>query len=110
MKSAGCVTNADHSVTQQRDTLARARPPTGGCHDVTRDTSCRDKRDVTGGERDMSACRPHVTPAAPSIAKRPMTWLHIAALNLIADHDAGIAVDPVRLAAARSFIAKDARQ
>lgn len=36
-----------------------------------------------------------------------MSWVHIAALNLIADHEAGIAVDPKRLEAARSLIAKE---
>lgn len=43
-------------------------------------------------------------PAAPSIAKKPMTWLHIAALNLIADHDAGIAVNQLKLEAARKLV------
>lgn len=39
------------------------------------------------------------------VGPRPMTWLHIAALNLIADHDAGIAVNPVKLEAARKLVA-----
>lgn len=35
--TASSVTN---SVTLERDTLARAHPPTEGCHGVTRDTWC----------------------------------------------------------------------
>ena len=35
--TAPSVTNG---VTLERDTLARARPPTEGCHVVTRDTWC----------------------------------------------------------------------
>lgn len=35
--TAPSVTNG---VTLERDTLARARPPTEGCHGVTRDTWC----------------------------------------------------------------------
>ena len=48
------VTQSQLGVTNERDTLARARPPTEGCHGVTRDS------DATL-ERDTSACRPSVT-------------------------------------------------
>jgi hypothetical protein len=33
-------------------------------------------------------------------------WTHIAALNLIADHAAGIEVDPLKLEAARNIVAR----
>lgn len=36
--------------------------------------------------------------------ERPMTWTHIAAMNLIADHDAGVSANPVKLDAARKLL------
>lgn len=58
---AGCVTEVQRDVTDERDTLARARLSQGkGCHGVTRDS------DATL-ERDTSACRPSVTRVAESV-------------------------------------------
>src|SRR4051812_11739126 len=48
---AESVTNQHQSVTQQRDTLARARPPYGGMSRLSRVTH---QRDVTVNERDTS--------------------------------------------------------
>lgn len=40
----------------------------------------------------------HVAP------KGAMNWTHIAAMNTLADHAAGVTVDPVKLAAARALM------
>jgi hypothetical protein len=34
-----------------------------------------------------------------------MTWAHISALNIMADHAAGISVSPMKLEAARKLLA-----
>ena len=45
-------------------------------------------------------------PAPPRVAAKPMlSWLHVAALNLIADHEAGIIIGATNLAAARKLVA-----
>ncbi len=36
--------------------------------------------------------------------KGAMNWTHIAAMNTLADHKAGVTVDPVKLAAARALL------
>lgn len=33
-----------------------------------------------------------------------MNWTHIAAMNLVQDHAAGLTVDPMKLAAARKLL------
>lgn len=48
----------------------------------------------------------HTRPEAASIpSRRPMTQLQLAAMNLIADHEAGIPVDAVKLDFARRLLA-----
>lgn len=97
------VTEAENSVTEQRDTLARARPLFQG--DVTlspvtqrSDNGARDSDTRPYGRR-------HHHERRPSTAAKGTTWAHIAAANLIADHDAGKHVDPVKLEAARKLVA-----
>ena len=56
------VTQSQLGVTNERDTLARARPPTEGCHGVTRDSD-------TPLERDSFACRQTVTQDTPAVRR-----------------------------------------
>ena len=99
------VTEAENSVTEQRDTLARARLSFGKDVTVSHVTK---PRDVTLCSRD-SDTRPygrrHHHERRPATAAKGTTWAHIAAANLIADHDAGKHVDPVKLEAARKLVA-----
>ncbi len=44
-------------------------------------------------------------PAAPEGA---VTWAHIAAMNLLQDHEQGIPVNPIKLDAARKLLGKEA--
>lgn len=73
---------------------------------MSRGTHSDAGRDIgeVGQDRRPSGRPSHPT-AAPSIAKKPMTWLHIAALNLIADHEAGLPVGATNLEAARRLMA-----
>ncbi len=107
MSNTKSVTEAEKSVTEQRDTLARARPSFGG--DVTL-SRCHVRRDVTSGERDsdMHPCRGarHHHETQRSYASKPMTALHIAALNTLQDYEAGIAVPAHRLEAACKLLGR----
>ncbi len=109
MGNSQSVTNSEKSVTQERDTLARARPSFGG--DVTL-SRCHVRRDVTSGERDsdMRPCRDarHRHETQRSHAKKPMTAMHVAAMNLLQDHEQGIPVNPIKLDAARKLLGKEA--
>lgn len=109
MKTSKSVTRKQESVTHKRDTLARARPSFGG--DVTL-SRCNARRDVTSGERD-SDMRPfrdarHHHEQQRSYAAKPMSVLHVAAMNLLADHEAGLVVTPAKIEAARKLLGRAA--
>lgn len=79
---------------------------TGECHARMSRSECHV---VTVGERDSDR------PSSPSgrvhhghesaRSKPKLSWMHIAAVNLIADHKAGIAVNKVKLSAAFALMA-----
>jgi hypothetical protein len=101
MRNSKSVTKQQKSVTEQRDTPRARTPSFGGDVTVSR---CHGRRDVTAGERDsdMPALKPahHGHETQRSHAKTPMTALHVAALNTLQDHEAGVTVSPLRLDAA----------
>lgn len=51
----------------------------------------------------------HPIPLTVSYAKNPITHLQLAAMNLIADHEAGVAVDAHKLEFARRLLAGKAK-
>jgi hypothetical protein len=99
------VTQQQNPVTKQGDT-SRARLSYGEDVTVSPVTLQGDTRKGDSDRTPLRASRHHHP--QPSHAKTPMTWLHVAALNLIADHEAGIAVSPAKLAAARQLLGRPA--
>ena len=82
--------------------LARARPygdkpRMSQCPVVPKNGTQRGKRGT--GHSGLSASTSHPTRAGS------MTWAHISALNIMADHAAGISVSPMKLEAARKLLA-----
>lgn len=86
------------STRKSRDFFKGNFDVTGECHapDVTANVTVK---------RDISACRlRHHAANVTSTTKPATTWLHIGAMNVLADHKAGIHVDPAKLALARSVL------
>ena len=99
-QEAKSVTETAASVTQQALRLARARPLFQGEEStVTRNASVT--QSVTHGCDRSGWGQPHHMKQSKSSTT---TWMHIAAMNLIADHTAGVVVDPVKLAAAQQLL------
>lgn len=72
------------------------------------------QRDVTDRERDSdNSSSPsdrsrHGHGVKQEQAQKPATWLHIAAMNLLADHEAGIHVEQAKLDTARRILGRAA--
>lgn len=97
------VTNRHRSVTSRRDT-SRAQETLRVGVTVSRVTT---KRDVTVDKRDSDiraerSSHHHETGRKAGMEKT--SWMHIAALNLVADHDAGKHVDTSKLELARRLL------
>jgi hypothetical protein len=76
------------------------------CHAVTQN------RDVTVSERDSDIraerSRHHHEPAKQQAKEKTGTsWMHLAALNLIHDHEAGLKVDASKLNLARRLLGRE---
>jgi hypothetical protein len=108
MTNPKSVTQQPESVTEQRDAASRARTPSSG-GDVTV-SRCHAERDVTNRERDSdrnghSRSRHDHEKRSLKAGPQPVSnWLQIGALNLIADHEAGIAVPEAKLELARRVV------
>ena len=105
------MTTKTKSVTEHRD-IPRARTPSfGGNVTLSR---CHVTRDVTVVMRDSDKAsspsgRPRHGHEKRLMSDQPKTsWMHIAAMNLIADANAGIEVDPEKLAMAMRVLGRGA--
>lgn len=109
------MTKQAKNVTDKRD-ASRARTPSSGGYvtDVTLPTDVTANRDVTVVMRDSDKAsspsgRPRHGHEKRLMSDQPKTsWMHIAAMNLIADAKAGIKVDPEKLAMAVRVLGRGA--
>jgi len=103
------VTKPAKKVTSQSDILARARPSFGG--DVTLSPVTQrvtQEGDIKTGDSDIPGCRRsrHHHPESGEFSLQPQSWMHIAAMNLIHDHEAGKKVDAGKLAASYKLLGR----
>ena len=108
------MTKQSNTVTDKRD-ASRARPLfQGDVTVVTLPTDVTANRDVTVVTRDSDkasspAGRPRHCHEKRLMSDQPKTsWMHVAAMNLIADAKAGIEVDPEKLAMAMRVLGRGA--